>query len=180
MICYPGPAGFAYCDHFIRFRIDEKTLNPVLFAFLFRTALVRNQVEAKMVSSAGQNTVSQGSFREIEVPVPPRSEQDRMAAKIEELLENVNTSRERVAKVPKILKAFRQSVVAAACSGRLTEDWREKHQGIQTTEAAFHQVFAGRDGKREKRTAVTGSAVEPSFAHSLRVVDASELPDIPA
>ena len=29
--------------------------------------------------------------------------------------------------MPAILKHFRQSVLAAACSGRLTSDWRESH-----------------------------------------------------
>jgi type I restriction enzyme, S subunit len=39
----------------------------------------------------------------------------------------VATARERLANVPKILKRFRQSVLAAACSGRLTADWREQY-----------------------------------------------------
>ena len=45
-------------------------------------------------------------------------------AKVEEVLARVNAARERLAKLPSILKRFRQSVLAAACSGRLTADWR--------------------------------------------------------
>ena len=68
----------------------------------------------------------------IEFPLPPSSEQRRIVAKVEELLKHVNASRDHLAKASKILKAFRQSVLAAACSGRLTEDWRERHPTIET------------------------------------------------
>jgi len=38
--------------------------------------------------------------------------------------------------VPAILKRFRQAVLAAACSGRLTEGWRERHSNEWHTSAA--------------------------------------------
>ena len=37
----------------------------------------------------------------------------------------------RLERIPTILKRFRQSVLAAACSGRLTEDWRNAEDIIQ-------------------------------------------------
>ena len=42
-----------------------------------------------------------------------------------------NQSNVNLAKVPQILKAFRQSVLAAACSGRLTEDWRKEYSDVE-------------------------------------------------
>jgi type I restriction enzyme S subunit len=36
--------------------------------------------------------------------------------------------------MPKMLKRFRQSILAAACSGRLTADWREENPSSDTTE----------------------------------------------
>ena len=47
-------------------------------------------------------------------------------AKLEKLLEKVEASRTRLEKIPVLLKRFRQSVLAAACSGRLTADWRKE------------------------------------------------------
>jgi type I restriction enzyme, S subunit len=44
-------------------------------------------------------------------------------AKLGELLEKVEACQKRLAKIPVILKRFRQSVLAAACSGHLTADW---------------------------------------------------------
>lgn len=56
--------------------------------------------------------------------LPQPEEQRRIVAKVEALLARVNAARDRLARVPAILERFRQSVLAAACSGRLTEDWR--------------------------------------------------------
>ena len=60
--------------------------------------------------------------------MPPIAEQRCIVAKVEQLLARVNAARERLGRVPAILKRFRQSVLAAASSGLLTADWREKHQ----------------------------------------------------
>jgi type I restriction enzyme S subunit len=72
------------------------------------------------------------TIRSAKITLAPIAEQRRIVAKIEELLRNVNAGHARLAKVPKILKAFRQSVLAAACSGRLTEDWREQHPDVES------------------------------------------------
>lgn len=64
-------------------------------------------------------------FWNLDVPIAPLNEQRRIVAKLEELLARVEASQKRLAKIPVILKRFRQSVLAAACSGRLTADWRE-------------------------------------------------------
>ena len=77
-----------------------------------------------MTGSVGQKRVPLSFLESVEIPLPPLAEQKRIVAKIEQLLARVNATRERLAKVPTILKRFRQAVLAAACSGQLTEDWR--------------------------------------------------------
>jgi type I restriction enzyme S subunit len=57
--------------------------------------------------------------------IAPLAEQHQIAAKLDELLAQVDSIKTRLDTIPKILKRFRQSVLAAAVSGRLTEDWRE-------------------------------------------------------
>jgi type I restriction enzyme S subunit len=74
--------------------------------------------------------ISGSRAREIPVLVAPTREQKRIVERVEALLGRVNAARERLDKVPAILKRFRQSVLAAACSGRLTEDWRERQGGL--------------------------------------------------
>ena len=68
--------------------------------------------------------VNASKLKRIPIPLAPRAEQTRIVTKIGELLARVNATRERLAKVPGILKRFRQAVLAAATSGKLTEKWR--------------------------------------------------------
>ena len=56
----------------------------------------------------------------------PSSEQKRIAEKLDCLLAKVDACKTRLDKVPEIIKRFRQSVLADAVSGKLTEDWRKK------------------------------------------------------
>jgi type I restriction enzyme S subunit len=66
---------------------------------------------------------------------------------VEELLARVNTTKERLSKASIILKRFRQSVLAAACSGRLTAAWREANSVhddfVQTTVEEIVEYLGG-------------------------------------
>ncbi|WP_212631027.1 restriction endonuclease subunit S [Pseudomonas sp. KB-10] len=57
----------------------------------------------------------------------PENEQTRIAQKLDELLPQVDTLKARIDAIPALLKRFRQSVLAAAVSGRLTEEWRKSN-----------------------------------------------------
>ncbi|SEF99573.1 restriction endonuclease subunit S [Nitrosomonas ureae] len=58
------------------------------------------------------------------IPLAPLNEQKRIADKLDSILTRVDACRERLDRIPAILKRFRQSVLAAATSGKLTEEWR--------------------------------------------------------
>jgi type I restriction enzyme S subunit len=81
------------------------------------------------VTGSAQPKLTQASLNRIPVPLAPLGEQKRIVAKVAALHAKANAARKRLAKVLTILKRFRQSVLAAACSGRLTADWRENHPG---------------------------------------------------
>lgn len=68
-------------------------------------------------------------MRAIPVTLPPLAEQTRIVQKLDELLAQVDTLKARIDGIPALLKRFRQSVLAAAVSGRLTEEWRTQHVG---------------------------------------------------
>ncbi|NDW20400.1 restriction endonuclease subunit S [Alteromonas hispanica] len=55
----------------------------------------------------------------------PENEQKRITEKLDRLLAQVDTIQQRLNNLPDIIKRFRQSVLAAAVSGKLTEQWRE-------------------------------------------------------
>ena len=71
--------------------------------------------------------ISRADLEEINVCLAPLDEQRRIVAKLEKLLAKVGACQQRLAKISVLLKRFRQSVLAAACSSHLTADWREEN-----------------------------------------------------
>ncbi|HDY8124456.1 TPA: restriction endonuclease subunit S [Vibrio vulnificus] len=68
-------------------------------------------------------------------PLAPLAEQTRIVEKLDEVLAQVDTIKARLDGIPAILKRFRQSVLAAAVSGKLTEEWRgENPNALDTVE----------------------------------------------
>jgi type I restriction enzyme S subunit len=86
---------------------------------------VRRAAKENFTGTAGQARVPTSFIEGLEFPLPPLAEQRRIVALLEALLGKVAACQRRLAKIPALLKRFRQSVLAAACSGRLTADWRE-------------------------------------------------------
>lgn len=87
----------------------------------------------------------------IPFPLPPLAEQRRIVGKLELLLGKVSSSQQRLSRVPGLLKRFRQSVLAAGCSGKLTADWRESSAGFASPEDLKSDIakFAATKPKRE-------------------------------
>ena len=92
----------------------------------FLLHLLRNLQLAQHESSTAIPGLSRDDVYARIAKVPPLPEQIRIVAKIEELFEEVNRSTARLSNVRSILRRLRQSVLAAACSGELTREWRSK------------------------------------------------------
>lgn len=98
----------------------------VLPEYLLRWVLTDEFTDVISETQTGTHYPATSDSQVLAQPVrlAPLAEQKRIVEKVETLLADVNHARDRLAKVPLILKRFRQSVVAAACSGKLTEEWR--------------------------------------------------------
>ncbi|CAN5488448.1 type I restriction-modification system specificity subunit [soil metagenome] len=121
----PGDAVFA--SYLIRFNPLECML-PKYIEYFLRSGDYWDAISEFSAGIAIPN-VNASKLAEIKVPVPPLSEQRRIVTKLEKLLSRVDTAQVRLATIPRILKRFRQSVLDAACSGRLTADWRDQNHG---------------------------------------------------
>ncbi len=73
---------------------------------------------------AGLAHITKGMFESSTLQLCPLPEQVRIAHKLEDLLIRVTDCQSRAERIPTFLRRFRESVLAAACSGRLTADWR--------------------------------------------------------
>lgn len=95
--------------------------------WIFAAVRSAHFVEAmcEKVQGALYPAVNSADIRKYKIPIPSRAEQTRIAQKLDELLSQVDTLKVRIDAIPALLKRFRQSILDAAVSGRLTDEWRE-------------------------------------------------------
>jgi type I restriction enzyme S subunit len=108
--------------------------------------------------------------------IAPLAEQKRIADKLEAVLGRVDACRARLDRVPALLKRFRQSVLAAATSGKLTEEWREAAKlPISSAKDFLEQTLTLRREAWQKsaKGAAGRKYVEPEDMNS------NDLPEIP-
>jgi type I restriction enzyme S subunit len=105
----------------------------------------------------------------------PLPEQKRIAGKLDALLERVDACRERLDRVPGILKRFRQAVLAAATSGELTREWREGHSNSECATALLERT---RFERRRNWAAVGGTKSTAKYRERERP-DSDDLPQLP-
>lgn len=76
----------AYCDHFIRIRVSRDLVTPKFLRLIGDSGDVRKQIESLFVTTAGQKTVNQTHIGSLQFLLPPVEEQDRIVAKVDELM----------------------------------------------------------------------------------------------
>jgi len=79
---------------------------------------------SRTVRSTTVPSLRKGDIESLALPLAPRAEQQRIADKLDTVLASVDACGDRLARAAPLLKRFRQSVLASATAGRLTEDWR--------------------------------------------------------
>ena len=150
--------------------IDE--FNGLVPEYLFH--VLRSLNLAELDTSTAIPGLNRNDLYSQHIPLPPIYEQRRIVAKVEELLARVNAARDRLANVKEILNRFRQSVLAAACSGRLTADWRESHKDITLAEVSIQEIFSLR---QKQWTQENGPGKKYKPPRSVPVHDLPVLPE---
>ncbi|GAB6274633.1 MAG: hypothetical protein STSR0004_14970 [Peptococcaceae bacterium] len=145
--------------------------------FLFRYLISekgKNEILKNFQGSA-QGGINSSFVSNTKVPLAPLNEQRRIVDKLEKLLARVSNCKERLDKIPGLLKRFRQSVLAAACSGRLTADWREKNPDVEPSPELLKRI-------NEERAMVKSAKIKLSKKlrhqeeNSFVIVDLPSLP----
>lgn len=106
-----------------------EVIKPVQVDSRYIFALVRSKEFVDQISGVVQGALypaaKSSDVQNFEFPLPPLAEQKVIADKLDTLLAQVENTKARLERIPQILKRFRQSVLTAAVSGRLTEEWRD-------------------------------------------------------
>ncbi len=86
--------------------------------------------EAQLASKGTGTTfkaITQDVVKNLEIPIPPLPEQERIVARIEELFSQLDAGVETLKKTKAQLAVYRQAVLKEAFEGRLTQAFREEN-----------------------------------------------------
>ncbi len=129
------------------------TFSEFLYYFL------RNEKYAFIAKGKGgaQPNISQALIKEHLVALPPLAEQKKIAQKLDTLLAQVESTKARLERTRETIKRFRQSVLAAAVSGKLTEEWRgsEPFADLYTIGALAEDIRYGTSKKCSESSGTT-------------------------
>src|SRR5680860_407825 len=128
------PSGIgAGSSEFYVLRPASKEISPNLIFAIIKDQQFMQQGAQNMTGAVGLRRVPRGFVETFPVALPPIAEQKVIADKLDTLLAQVENTKARLERIPQILKRFRQSVLAAAVSGLLTEEWRDQN-GVSISE----------------------------------------------
>ena len=174
LVPFQSASRWAYCDHFIRFRPKADVVDTRYLNHYFSTQTVRRHVELNMVSSAGQNTVSQGTMLGIPVPLPPLDEQSCIVAEIDKQFSRLDEAVANLQRVKANLKRYKAAVLKAAVEGRLVETEatlaRREGRTYESGEQLLQRILEERRGQWQKKTGYKEPS-QPALA------DQSDLPE---
>ncbi|HHC6556632.1 TPA: restriction endonuclease subunit S [Vibrio parahaemolyticus] len=134
--CYKGDLLYAWSATFgpywakwdkAIFHYHIWNIKPTSFATLRFSYYVLSNITAAIKSAAhgvAMPHMTKSGMESWSINVPSLPEQKRIVEKLDEVLAQVDTIKARLDGIPDLLKRFRQSVLASAVSGKLTEEWR--------------------------------------------------------
>lgn len=103
-------------------------LKPDAIASKYLSYLLESPGAQSFFEKNAKGTAQRGVYLKtlggMKVPVAPVAEQVRIAQALDGLLAQVDTLKARLDALPALIKRFRQSVLASAVAGQLTEAWR--------------------------------------------------------
>lgn len=119
-----NPKRSIFASYLIRFK---PLVNRFYFFYFLRSSYYWEVISEKSIGVAMAN-VNASKLKQIEIPLPPLAEQQRIVNKIEELFTNLDKGVESLEEVKSKLKVYRQAILKYAMEGKLTENWRERNK----------------------------------------------------
>ena len=134
---------YAFSNHLTRLRPKRNVIDGRFLRWNLWPHWKRGVFDDKCKHWVNQSSLPKDALLEDEIIVPPLAEQRRIVAKLGKLLGKLDACQQRLEKMPTLLQRFRQSILAAACSGRLTADWREKNPTPSSDADAENNLLNG-------------------------------------
>jgi len=126
-------------------------LNPKFFG-LFLSNIERELTE--FAKGMGVQNISAKDIEQLPFNLPPKNEQHRIVAKIEELFSELDKGIEALKTARAQLKVYRQALLKHAFEGKLTAQWRAENQDkLETADALLKRIQQERAQRYQQQLA---------------------------
>lgn len=137
-------------------------------------------------SGSTRKRISRGNLSTLLLPIPPRAEQSRIVAQLEELLFDLGAGMAELKVAQKKLGQYQRSLLKAAVEGALTAEWRARHTptetGIQLLERVLTERRVRWEAKQLAKFAEQGKTPPKDWQKKYPEPvqpDTTDLPDLP-
>lgn len=135
----------------VKITLDERAMLPEYFTYLLQSPRIRASL--KLAAHGGtMDVINLTVLRRLQLPLPPRPEQERIVAAIEEQFSRLDAGTTSLHRAQQNLKRARKAVLDAAVNGRLIGNgnncWDELALGD-----LLDDIHAGRSFKCDERPA---------------------------
>ncbi|MBO6506819.1 MAG: restriction endonuclease subunit S [Kordiimonadaceae bacterium] len=110
----------------------------------------RSEAERNMTGAVGQRRVPTAYLKECRIPVAPLHLQKGIVAEIEKQFSRLDEAVSNLNRVKANLKSYKAAVLKAAVEGKLTEEWRKAHPGVEPASKLLDRILAERRAKWEE------------------------------
>lgn len=131
---------------FVAVRPAEGIYSSFVFNYLIQDSFIHS------VPTYGNSppAARDDEFIRLKIPVAPSEEQERISAKVDELLSDLDAGVAALERATANLKRYRAVVLKAAVEGKLTEQWRKAHPDVEPASKLLERILAERRRKWEK------------------------------
>jgi type I restriction enzyme, S subunit len=143
-------------------RPNKAAIEPRYLFLWIRGPEVQQVVESLATGTTNQIELSRAAVAGTAVPLAPLQEQKRIADRLDAVLSRVDGCRARLSHVPEFIERFRESVLAAAICGSLTEGWRQENRPAVSGEMLLEDVRARHVDYEARLQAKKGSGKKTS------------------
>ena len=150
-----------FASYLIRVRVTDE-VDPRFVYYFFQSSDYWNQI-SESSAGIGQLNVNGTKLAALRLPLPPLPEQRRIVARIEELFSRLDAGVAALRHAKTQLQRYRQSVLAAAVTGKLTQAWREQHPDTEPVEELLARILL----ERRENWSARGSYKEPVATDAL-------------
>jgi len=136
-------------QHIFKVVPNEALVDDDFLFWMLKREIQEMQRSAKLQGSTMKH-IRRVSFLDHEFPLPPLSEQRRIADRLDAIQSRTRKTRETLGGVPDRIEEYRQSVLSAAFTGQLTDDWRDDHSDVEPVEELLKRILEERRRQWEK------------------------------